>query len=519
MRLAITQGRLSPQIGKKIQCFPSKSWKEEFKIAKSIGLKNIEWIIDFKTIYSNPIFSEKGLDQIKNLCKSHNISITTIQCDFILHKPFWKKKFKKYKDIINDKIDFLFKLNNFSNGFIFIVPLLENSKISGKEEEKFLVNYFKSKKNTLKKYNNKIAFEIDYGPKKLKKFINLFDKRYFGINYDTGNSLSNKFNYEEEMNLYLNRVINIHYKDKNKNKKSVYLGEGNFNYSHFYNKIKNNYNGLITLQAARSNEIDDVKLIKSYMFDLNCSQIPLNLNIGIMQGRTKKRKIYNACPKNWLEEFKIAKKNNFKHIEMIFDRKLSNHNPIIKNLDLNLNKNLKKMIYSINMDYFVHYKISKKNINLLYRVINFAEKNNFKIIVLPLIEKSKLNDDEFDYVVKCIKKFTKNLKVKIALELDYNFNKILKIKSNKIGICYDIGNLNKTHDIYEDIKKYKKKIIHFHFKDYKKKYRSNFPEGSINFNKLIGTLKYIKYKNRITFEGLNGIKNNLINKKYLEKII
>ena len=64
-----------------------------------------------------------------------------------------------------------------------------------------------------------------------------------------------------------------------------------------------------------------------------------------------------------------------------------------------------------------------------------------------------------------------------------------------------------------------KKIIHFHFKDYKKKYRSNFPEGSINFNKLIGTLKYIKYKNRITFEGLNGIKNNLINKKYLEKII
>ena len=56
MRLAITQGRLSRQIGKKIQSFPSESWEEEFEIAKSIGLKNIEWIIDFKTLYSNPIF-------------------------------------------------------------------------------------------------------------------------------------------------------------------------------------------------------------------------------------------------------------------------------------------------------------------------------------------------------------------------------------------------------------------------------------------------------------------------------
>lgn len=519
MKLAITQGRLSPKIGKKIQSFPSKDWEKEFKIAKSIGLKNIEWIIDFKTLYSNPIFSEKGYNQIKKLSKKYNISIKTIQCDFILHKPFWKKKFKKYKDIINNKIDFLFKINNLSSSLIFIIPLLENSKISGKKEERLVINYFKSKKNTLKKYNKKIAFEIDYNPEKLKKFINKFDKKYYGINYDTGNSLSNNFNYNKEMDLYLNRVINIHYKDKNKDKKSVYLGEGKFNYTDFYKKIKNNYNGLITLQAARSNKINDINLIKNYIFDLKNSLKSTKLNIGIMQGRTKKRRIYNICPKNWLEEFQIAKKNDFQHIEMIIDKKLSKHNPIIQNLNLNSDKKIKKMIYSINVDYFVHNKINKKNINFFYEIINYAEKNNFKIIVLPLIEKSKLNEDELNYIIKCIKDFTKNLKIKIAIELENNFDKILKVKSSNIGICYDIGNLNKTNNIYEDIIRFKNKIIHFHFKDYKNKYRSNFPEGSINFNKLIGILKYIKYNNRITFEGLNGINNNLINKKYLEAIV
>ncbi len=358
MKLAITQGRLSPKEKGKIQSFPTESWQKEFKIANSLGIKYIEWVIDFNTIYSNPIFSEKGFKKIKELSKKYNISIKTIQCDFILHKPFWKIKYKKYKKIIDKKIDFLFKIKNLSKSLIFIIPLLERSKISCKNEEKFIINYFQSKTNILKKCNNKIAFEIDYNPKKLKKFIDLFNKKYFGINYDTGNSISNKFDYNEEMDFYLKRIINIHYKDKNKFKKSVYLGEGKFNYSDFYKKIKHNYKGLITLQAARSDIVNDIELIKNYLVDLKNSQLSTKLNIGIMQGRTKIRREYNLCPKNWSEEFKIAQKNNFKHIEMIVDKNLSSHNPILRNL--NLKKKIRKMSYSINLDYYVHNKINKK---------------------------------------------------------------------------------------------------------------------------------------------------------------
>lgn len=515
MNLAITQGRLSPPVDNKIQSFPINTWENEFKIANEIGIKNIEWVIDYETVFTNPIFNEKGINRIVSLCKKYKISVSTIQCDFLLHKPFWKKKYKKYYQLINEKINYLLNIKKLGKNMIFIVPILENSKISNKKEERFVIDYFKSKTLFLRKNNNKIAFEIDYNPKKLKKFISNFHQHCFGINYDTGNSISNNYSYNDEIKSYFNRVLNIHYKDKNNNNKTVYLGEGKFIYPDFYNKIKNKYRGLITLQAARSGNISEIELIKKYKEDLENSKLNGKLNIGIMQGRTKNRKKYNICPKNWIEEFVIANRNKFSHIEMIVDKKLSKHNPIIREVELKTN-NLK---YSINLDYFVHNKINEKTFMLFDKILKYAQNNNFKLIVLPLIEKSKLNKAELKKVINKILIKTRNCNIKIALELDDNFDVVLKSKSENIGICYDIGNLSKTRDIYDDVYRFKKKIIHFHFKDFKKKYRSNFERGNINFCKLIGIIKKINYKGRITFEGLSGIKNNIINKKYLERIL
>ena len=228
MNYAITQGRLSPPIDNKIQSFPQKTWKDEFKYANKIGLKYIEWVIDYKSIESNPIFHKKGINEINKLKKKYKIKTITIQCDFILHKPFWKKKYKKYKKIIDNKINYLFSLNNEFKNSIFIIPLLENSKVNSLKDENFIISYFKDKISILKKNNHKIAFEVDFKPKKVSKFIKKLDKKYFGINYDTGNSISNNFNYKEEIKTYFKRVINIHYKDKNSKNKSVYLGEGKF---------------------------------------------------------------------------------------------------------------------------------------------------------------------------------------------------------------------------------------------------------------------------------------------------
>ena len=87
---------------------------------------------------------------------------------------------------------------------------------------------------------NKISFESDFNPKALQRFIKNFDKKYFGINYDVGNSAALNYNIDEEFNLYGNRIYNIHIKDRIKFGKTVILVKGNSNFSNLYKNLKKN---------------------------------------------------------------------------------------------------------------------------------------------------------------------------------------------------------------------------------------------------------------------------------------
>ena len=53
-KIGFMQGRLSSIVGNKIQSFPWKNWKEEFKIGNKLNFKILEWTLDFKKLYSNP---------------------------------------------------------------------------------------------------------------------------------------------------------------------------------------------------------------------------------------------------------------------------------------------------------------------------------------------------------------------------------------------------------------------------------------------------------------------------------
>ena len=58
--LGFMQGRLVPQEKGIIQSFPWSSWEDEFKIANKIGLNLMEWTLDYKRFYLNPINNEEG---------------------------------------------------------------------------------------------------------------------------------------------------------------------------------------------------------------------------------------------------------------------------------------------------------------------------------------------------------------------------------------------------------------------------------------------------------------------------
>jgi hexulose-6-phosphate isomerase len=256
----VMQGRLSKRVGNKIQAFPEKNWRSEFSKAKALGLKSIEWTLDYKNLKKNPILTKQGQSQIKKLSKKNLVKLNSLTGDCFMQNPFWKKK--NNQKLLEDLIKIIHSCKIIGIKYI-VVPLVDNGSITSQKDEKNLLNSCKYILKYLKDSNLKIVFESDFSPKKLKKFIMKFDKRFFGINYDVGNSAGLNYKIDDEFKLYGNYIYNVHIKDKIKYGKTVRLGSGNATFLKLFKNLKKiRYNRELILQTARSKNDQDIEEIK-----------------------------------------------------------------------------------------------------------------------------------------------------------------------------------------------------------------------------------------------------------------
>ncbi len=259
-KFGIMQGRLSPVVKNRIQIFPVKNWKIEFKRAKKLGMHYIEWTLDYDTFNNNPLLKKSGIQQIKELSKKYSIKINSLTGDCFMQKPFWKTS--KNKKLLNDFKKILNSCKKVGIKYI-VVPLVDNGKIKDKKTEKNLINICEKLTKELKKKNIQILFESDFEPKKLKKFILNFDKQYYGINYDLGNSASLGYNIDDEFKNYSKYIKNIHIKDRVYNGSTVRLGSGDANFKKLFKNLKKyKYRNMLIFQTARSKINDDVGEMK-----------------------------------------------------------------------------------------------------------------------------------------------------------------------------------------------------------------------------------------------------------------
>lgn len=262
IKIGFMQGRLSPKVRNEIQAFPFLHWKKEFQLAKKLKIKKMEWTIDDYNFNQNPLMSALGRNQINLLRTKYNVSINSITCDFLMTNTFYKKKnFSK-----DNEAKFYNFLDNCKkmNIKLIVVPLVDKSSIKNKKEEKNVVSFYNNIENFLKKEKMKIAFESDFNFFKLKYFIDNFNPKTFGINYDIGNSAGLNYDYKKELASYHKRIINVHIKDKNKNNVTVPLFSGKAQILLVMKYLINNgYKGNFILQPARAS-FDHVNMIRNY---------------------------------------------------------------------------------------------------------------------------------------------------------------------------------------------------------------------------------------------------------------
>ena len=246
------QGRLSPIYYNKIQSFPKYHWHREFKKINELKLNSMEWTLDHRDILNNPLNNSKGRQKILDLKKKYKINVSSLTGDCFMQKPFWKEKGEKRKNLIN-----IFKLvldNSAKIGIRkIILPVVDNGSIKNDYQLKILISTLRKFIPKLKKNKQCILFELNFESQKALWFIKKFNKKYFGINYDIGNSSSLGFRPLDEIGIYGNYVKNVHIKDRYFKGTTVRLGKGDANFDEvFINLKKIKYNGNFILQTARS---------------------------------------------------------------------------------------------------------------------------------------------------------------------------------------------------------------------------------------------------------------------------
>jgi len=259
------QGRLSDVVDGVIQEFPWASWRDEFSIANEIGVNTMEWTLDQKDLYLNPLMSKEGQKEILRLSDQWCISIPSLTGDCFMQYPFWKFQGQKQKKLLVDFESIVRACGALKLGII-VIPLVDNGRLENLDQENELVQILEKYTPLIKAMNLRIAFESDFPAEELSRFIGRLESCVFGINYDIGNSAALGFIPDEEFSHYGQRVINVHVKDRPLGMTTVPLGLGDANFnSVFKNLAKYNYDGNYILQTARDGEGKHSQVISKYL--------------------------------------------------------------------------------------------------------------------------------------------------------------------------------------------------------------------------------------------------------------
>ncbi len=247
------QGRLIKKFHGRYQAHPMDDWEKEFKIANQHNLGNIEFIIDFYKPELNPLLNFSGNNRIKMLEKKYKVKVYSICADYFMSNPIHSMGKKK-----NYSLEFLKVLIVAANKLgitNIILPCVDQSTISNnKLHQKNLIKNILSLKKLLEINKVNLLLETDLPPNKIRYILNKLNFKYFGINYDTGNSASLNYKISEEFKVYGKSIKEIHIKDRLLNGKSIRLGKGNMDFKLFFHELKKlNYKGKLIFQPYRDN--------------------------------------------------------------------------------------------------------------------------------------------------------------------------------------------------------------------------------------------------------------------------
>jgi L-ribulose-5-phosphate 3-epimerase len=252
--LGVMQGRLLPKYQGRYQAHPVGYWQEEFPIASKLGLKCIEFILDYNDVEENPLMQEAGLDEILELSEQTGILVKTVCADYFMEAPLHSPS----DIVVQQSQKVLCKLITHSARIgisDIVIPCIEQSSLVNNTHTERFVNNLQPAIELAEKFGINLSLETDLNPDSFVVLLEQFDSHRITVNYDTGNSASLGYNVEDEISVYGRLISDIHIKDRVSGGESVMLGNGNTAFDTFFSELaKINSQSVFIMQAYRDEE-------------------------------------------------------------------------------------------------------------------------------------------------------------------------------------------------------------------------------------------------------------------------
>jgi sugar phosphate isomerase/epimerase len=246
-RFGMVQGRLTQSPPGCLQWFPQESWKSEFNTAKNIGISYIELIAEVQHNKNNPIWTDDGIKEIKQLVKDNNLTLHALCNDYIVEHLFLDE------EVIQQNISLLSQGKKLGIEK-YIMPFFDSSELSMANMKEF-VNPLKRIANAAYETGIMVCLETILIGDELITLLDLIDMPNVKAVYDTGNRVAFGHDLSSDIRLLGDRIAHVHIKDKNSHNANVLLGTGLVNFESVFHALNDiDYSGPYTFETSRGND-------------------------------------------------------------------------------------------------------------------------------------------------------------------------------------------------------------------------------------------------------------------------
>lgn len=262
--IGIMQGRLLPSEDQRIQCFPSRGWREEFSLAAAAGIESIEWIYEAYGKLVNPVTSSEGVTEIRALSSRWGVSVVSLCADILIDCPLFRGPKVDVRRSVG-VVHWLLSRSREAGMERLVLPFVGANEVRTQQELEMAAGYIEEWAGEAEALGVEIHLETSLDPRRFVWLLDRLPSHVVKVTYDIGNSVQFGFDVREEMSAYGERVGSVHVKDSMRHGSTVPLGDGEADFKYCFQYFASiGYQGDYVLQAARLHDLDEVELAKRY---------------------------------------------------------------------------------------------------------------------------------------------------------------------------------------------------------------------------------------------------------------